>query len=72
MIFEDFVQRFDAGEVDESYIDQLVAIVYPEDAEGAAAHKARVVQDGKLVKFQAVGLNHGADIQDSPAPDTQS
>ena len=60
MIFEDFVQRFDAGEVDESYIDQLVAIVYPEDAEGAAAHKARVVQDGKLVKFQAVGLNKRA------------
>ena len=60
VIFEDFVQRFDAGEVDESYIDELLAIVYPDDPDAGAAHKDRVLVDGKPVKFQAVGLNKRA------------
>lgn len=59
--FEDFVRRFDEGEVDEAHIDALLEILYPDDLNARAEHRGRVVREGQLVKFQAVGLNKRAE-----------
>lgn len=60
MNFTDFVKRFDAGEVGEAQIDELLDILYGDDAAAKQERRDRVVVGGQIIKFQAVGLNKQA------------
>jgi energy-coupling factor transporter ATP-binding protein EcfA2 len=60
VIFENLVKRFDAGEVSESDIDNLLAIVYPDNLAERQERKDRVMPEGVIQKFQLVGLNKQA------------
>lgn len=61
MDFQNFVHRFDEGLVTESIIDELLAIVHPTDASAKDEHRSRVIVDGEIRKFQAVGLSRRAE-----------
>lgn len=57
--FENFVHRFDEGQIGLEQIEELLQIVYPSNEE-RQARRERLIVDGKIVKFQAVGLNRQA------------
>ena len=60
MNFDDLVPRFDAGEVTEAVIDELLLILHPDDATARRERKDRVMPDGEMVKYQVVALNKQA------------
>lgn len=61
MEFGNFVQRFDDGKVEQADIEALLDIVYPNDPEARQQRLDRVIVNGEIVKFQAVGLNRQAE-----------
>jgi len=59
--FGNFVRRFDAGEITNEVIEQLLEIVYPDDGPERSERRNRLIGGDGIIKFQAVGLNKQAE-----------
>lgn len=79
MAFDNISHEFDEGRITTEVIEQLLDEAFGDDEDKKTDRRSRLYRDGKLVKFQVVGLNKQATealanprVQEQRAPEVPS